>query len=128
MTPPQKNRFLQELQNAIQPLVFSEEFSIDELCRQMGISRMHLHRKLIDSTGLSASHYINLVRLQKAKELLVMSDLTVSEVAYEVGFRDPNYFTRVFVEKNDVSPTCYRKAFFELRYNNPEDRYNGANA
>ena len=60
-------------------------------------------------TGLSTSIYIRTLRLYKAKELLQSSDLNISEIAYEVGFKDPNYFSRAFSDEFNTSPSAIRK-------------------
>lgn len=85
------------------------DLCIEDLCQKLDMSRMHLHRQLKKATGLSASRYIRAVRLQKANELLRSTEQNISEIAYEVGFRDPNYFTRKFVEEYGVAPRDFRK-------------------
>ncbi|MBK9013648.1 MAG: helix-turn-helix transcriptional regulator [Saprospiraceae bacterium] len=73
------------------------------------MSRAQLHRKLTALTGMSATHFIRLVRLRRAKELLLTTNLSISEIAYEVGFRDPNYFSRTFTEEFGTPPSETRK-------------------
>jgi AraC-like DNA-binding protein len=80
------------------------------LCRKIGLGRSQLHNKLKALTGQSTSIYIRAIRLEKAKELLRMTDLNISEVAYEVGFRTPLYFTQVFTEEAGLSPSGFRIA------------------
>ena len=74
-----------------------------------GMSRSQLHRKLKALTGQSASVFIRTIRLEKAKELLRNTDLNISEVAYEVGFRTALYFTQTFTEEMGVAPSVFRK-------------------
>ena len=85
-----------------------EDFGIVELCRLMCISRMQLHRKLKALTNLSASHFIRNFRMRKANKLLIDSNLTISEIAYEVGFRNPSYFSAAFIELFGKSPSQFR--------------------
>lgn len=84
-----------------------DKLSIDWLCQEAGISRMHLHRIIKEKTGLSTSHFIRQFRLEKAIELL-KSDHTISEIAFAVGFKNPSYFTRVFTKNYGCSPSTFR--------------------
>jgi AraC-like DNA-binding protein len=77
----------------------------------MGISRTQLHRKLIALSGLSATMTIRQARINKAKTLLQRSDMNVSEVAYDVGFADPNYFSRIFSKEVGITPTEYARSW-----------------
>ena len=70
---------------------------------------MQLYRKLKNLTDLSARDFIRYVRLQRAAQLLKNSQLTVSEIAYQVGFNDPGYFTRCFKKQFNQSPLSYAK-------------------
>ncbi|HSF87851.1 MAG TPA: ATP-binding protein [Saprospiraceae bacterium] len=81
------------------------EFSVMHLYRAVFLSRTQLHKKLKALTGMSATHFIRHIRLSKAKELLKDPDLNITEIAYQVGFSDPNYFTRCFGEEFGESPS-----------------------
>jgi len=89
----------------------NEKFRIEDLYLQLGVSRVQLHRKLTALTGQSTSNFIRSFRIHKAKKLLMETGKNVSEIAYEVGFSDPNYFTRVFSEEQGLTPTELRKSF-----------------
>ncbi|MEZ4960091.1 MAG: ATP-binding protein [Saprospiraceae bacterium] len=104
-----EDAFLQKARNAVEEHLADDEFGIHQLCRMLTMSRAQLHRKLTALTDKSASHFIRSIRLQRAKELLATTDLTIAEIAYEVGFRDPNYFTRTFAEEFGVAPSETRK-------------------
>jgi AraC-like DNA-binding protein len=87
------------------------DFSVERFAELLNLSRSQLHRKLTQLTGLSASHFLRKVRIEKAKDLLREQRLSVSEVAYATGFGSPSYFTRSFSESEGMSPTDYvRKA------------------
>ncbi len=89
---------------------FSEtNFDITQLCQELGISRPHLHRKLIECGENSASHYIRSFRLQKAKIILETTDLRISEVAYQSGFSNLSYFSTSFLNEFGLPPSEYRK-------------------
>ena len=93
----------------------NEDFTIQELCRRGRISRMHLHRKIKAWSGKSTSHYIRSRRLEKARDLLqAQRDLNISEIAYRVGFKDPNYFTRTFREMFGIPPSVFAETARKL--------------
>ncbi len=85
------------------------EFGIHELCRSIYLSRTQVHKKLKALTGLSASLFIRQIRLLAAREMLQSHELNVTEVAYKVGFTDPNYFSRCFAQEFGISPSDSRK-------------------
>ncbi|MBK7939688.1 MAG: helix-turn-helix transcriptional regulator [Lewinellaceae bacterium] len=82
---------------------------VDALCRKIGMSRTNLHNKLSALTGLSTTLYVRKLRLHRAQELLQTTDATVSEIAYEVGFNDPKFFSRVYTEEYGVPPSEDRR-------------------
>jgi AraC-like DNA-binding protein len=71
--------------------------------------QVHFYRKLKSITNKSIAIFIRSVRLQKAKELIQTSNKTISEIAYEVGFNDPSWFSRSFKEEFSVSPSDFSK-------------------
>ena len=89
----------------------NDRYGIHQLVSDMGVSRVQLHRKLTALTGQSASNFIRNFRLQKAKKLLLETHKNISDIAFEVGIADANYFTRAFVEENGFTPTDMRKTF-----------------
>lgn len=101
--------FVARIRALIETHIDDERYGIDQLCRDAGASRSQIHNKLKKWTGLSATHYIRSIKLQRAKYLLVQTDLNITQVAYEVGFRDPAYFTRVFCESFGGAPKSFRK-------------------
>ena len=83
------------------------EFSVEKLSRELGMSRVHLYKKLTALTGKTPIEFIRIMRLKRAAQLLGKSQLTVSEIAYEVGFNDPRYFSRYFKTEFGVLPSQY---------------------
>ena len=71
------------------------------------MSRVHLYKKLQALTGKAPLEFIRTIRLQHAAQLLEKSQLTVSEVAYKVGFNNPKYFAKYFKEEFNVLPSVY---------------------
>lgn len=85
----------------------NEDFSIEQLCREMGLSRTQLHRKIKASTNLSTSLFIRKIRLEKARELLETSDYNISEIAYLTGNKSPQNFSKYFIKEFGLSYTPY---------------------
>ena len=110
-SPPKglNERFLYDVQHCLERHYPEEEFGIQSLCTMTGVSRTQLHRKLMALTGQSASHFIRSYRLEKAKELLHTTRMTVAEVAYAVGFKDSYYFSRTFAQEFGVAPSEARE-------------------
>ena len=82
-------------------------FSVKDLSDELAMSRVHLYKKLSSLTGKSPLEFIRTVRLKRAAQLLEKSQLTVSEVAYKVGFNNPKYFSRYFKSEFNVLPSEY---------------------
>jgi AraC-like DNA-binding protein len=102
--------FLLELEKIIEQNISDTQFNVHSLEKTLGMSRSHIHRKLIGVTNMSATEFIRFVRLTKASNLLREDkNKTVSEIAYDVGFTSLSYFTRRFHEKFGVSPTDWRE-------------------
>jgi signal transduction histidine kinase/DNA-binding response OmpR family regulator/streptogramin lyase len=98
------------IQNAIKIVednIGDPEFSVEEFSRELGMSRVHLYKKLLALTGKSPIEFIRTIRLQRAAQLLEKSQLTVSEIAYQVGFNNPKYFSKYFRDHFNVLPSVY---------------------
>lgn len=87
--------------------ISDSDFSVENLSHELGMSRVHLYKKLISLTGKSPLEFIRTIRLQRAAQLLEKSQLTVAEVAYKVGFNNPKYFARYFKEQFNSLPSMY---------------------
>lgn len=85
------------------------ELSVEELSRELGMSRVHLYKKLLQITGKTPIEFIRVIRLKRAAQLLRESQLHVSEVAFEVGFNNPKYFSRYFKDELGVLPSVYQE-------------------
>ena len=112
MEIPLNNRdqeFLSNLKNIVEQHLEDSNFNIGTFTQEAGVSRTLLHLKLKKLVNLSASEFVKTIRLQRAAHYLEKSDLTISEIAYKVGYGDPNYFTRSFKEKYGKSPTDYKQ-------------------
>ena len=105
-----ENEFLKNMRLFIEDHITDAQFNMDMLTHHMAMSHPQLHRKITALTGESVGKFVRSIRLSKAKELLRNSDLTISEIAYETGFSEPGYFTKVFSKEFNQSPTEYRAA------------------
>lgn len=85
------------------------ELSVEELSEMVGLSRVHLYRKIKKLTGMSVSEFANSVKLRLSLELLKNSGNSISQIAYEVGFSSPSYFTKCFKELFGISPSDFAK-------------------
>ncbi len=100
------------IQKAIQYVeenISRSELSVEELSRELGMSRVHLYKKLLSITGKSPIEFIRIVRLKRAAQLLRESQQNVSEIAYQVGFNNPKYFSKYFKEEFGVLPSTYQE-------------------
>ena len=83
------------------------DFDVEHLEQAMDMSKMQLYRKLKMLTSLAGNEFIRSIRLQQARLLLEKGQLNVSEIAYQVGFNDPAYFTRAFKKQYGHSPKTF---------------------
>jgi AraC-like DNA-binding protein len=102
-------RFVNQLIANIEANLSDADFNPDTLADKLNVSRSQLYKKVKGLTGLSVSIFVRNIRLRKAAQILKTNSLTVSEVAYEVGFSDPGYFTKCFREMYSVSPSEFMK-------------------
>lgn len=97
-------QFLKQLQAIIQKNLSDSEFGVEDMGQQIGLSRVQLYRKVKAMTGSSVVDLLRKARLAKARHLLETRSMSVSEVAYEVGFSAPSYFTKCFKEEYGMLP------------------------
>ncbi|HCE45917.1 MAG TPA: hypothetical protein DET40_20420 [Lentisphaeria bacterium] len=90
-----------------------ESANLEAAAKQAGYSKFHFSRLFKKATGVSPWTYAVSLKLDKAKELLMNSDVSVKEVALTVGISDPNYFTRIFAKYAGMSPVKYRNVMSE---------------
>lgn len=97
-------QFLNQLHAIIQKNLSDSEFGVEDIGKEIGLSRVQLYRKVKAMTGSSVVDLLRKARLAKAKRLLESRSMSVSEVAYEVGFSAPSYFTKCFKEEYGMLP------------------------
>ena len=91
---------------------FSDRISLNRIAEQCHCNAAYLSHLFRKETGVSTTHYINRCRVERAKHLLDITDLTVTQISGEVGFGDSGYFSRTFKKIQGLSPTQYRRRKF----------------
>lgn len=107
---PIEDEFLLRLVELLEQEGSDADFGIKGICERMHISLTQLDNKTKAITGLSTSRFVRHWRLQKATGLLKDSALTISEIAYEVGFHQPSYFSNSFKGQYGCSPMEFRQS------------------
>lgn len=100
---------IKNIDNILLQRLEDTDYTIEELSKDVGLSRVHLFRKLKAITGLSPSQYIRDFKLDKAVEILNSEYIRNTELAYRVGFQDPNYFLKCFKHRFGKTPSAYGK-------------------
>lgn len=114
------NDFISRLREIVEANFQKEQFGVNELVEKTGLSRSHIHRRLKTSCNKSVSQFIREVRLEKAKALLEEGNLTVSEIAYNVGFGSPSYFIKSFHDYFGYPPGEVKKRFLSDEFSENE--------
>lgn len=99
-----EHAFIGKVRAIIEANFADENFALPQLCSELNMSRSQLFRKLKALVDVSPSDFIRNYRLQKAKTLLETTDLTVSEVAWQVGYKDASHFSRSYQEMFGITP------------------------
>ena len=104
-----EDSFLQKVRAIVETNYRQEDFGLPQLCRKMGMSRSQLFRKMKALTDLAPSDLIRTHRLNRARALLECGTANVAEAAWEVGFKDPSYFSKLYQEEFGEAPSTTRK-------------------
>lgn len=88
---------------------YYENFSMDNLAEQLGVSRSYLSTRFKSETGLTISKYITNLRMSRAKTLLAASNKTINDIATSLGYQDVFYFSRAFKKTTGITPSVYRR-------------------
>ena len=99
--------FLKQIIKCIEINISKSEFGVDQLCKEAGLSRTQLYRKLKGLVGQSANEFVRSFRLKRAAQLLKQQKMTIAEVTYQVGFNDLQYFRYCFKKQFGVNPSEY---------------------
>ena len=101
--------FVEKFKALIEENMGDSELNVEDLGREMGLSRVQLYRKIKSLTNYAPNELLRMSRLKRAASLLASSGMTVAEIAYEVGFTSPSYFTKCYKEQFGESPTEFLK-------------------
>ena len=109
IVPSTQKVFLDKLTSIIDNNISAENFSVNVLCKEIGMSRTQLHRKIKSVTNQSTTEFIRNYRLQLAAELLKQDIGNIAEISNQVGFGSQAYFTKLFQEVYGITPFEYKK-------------------
>jgi len=101
------DKFIHQVITVVEKNLSNADFSVEDLSREMCMSRVSVYKKLFALTGKTPGEFIRSTRLRRAAELLEKTKMTVAEVAYEVGYNNPKYFTRYFKEMFHMLPSVF---------------------
>ena len=101
--------FVSRFKALVEEKMRDPELNVEDLGKDMGLSRVQLYRKLKSLTNYAPNELLRQARLKKAASLLASSEMTIAEIAYEVGFSSPSYFTKCYKEQFGESPTDFLK-------------------
>lgn len=104
-------KFIGKAVKYVEQRMSDSDLSVEELAKNMGMSRVHLYKRITALTGKTPIEFIRVLRLKRATQLLRESQLNVSEIAYQVGFNNPKYFTKYFHEEFGMLPSAYQEAY-----------------
>jgi len=112
--------FLKRLSEITLANLTNDQFGVSSLAREIGMSRSYIHRRLKALTNQSISQFINTVRLEKAMQMLQANMVSAAEIAYNVGFSSPAYFSRCFHKHYGYPPGEVKKRYVEKVRSNDE--------
>lgn len=102
-------KFVNDFSGLVEQNLGNENFSVEEISKALGVSRVQLYRKVKALLDCSVTDYIVNRRLKKAKFLLINERYTIAEITYMVGFSSPNYFSTVFKSKYGMRPSEFKR-------------------
>ncbi|MCX6269052.1 MAG: helix-turn-helix domain-containing protein [Bacteroidetes bacterium] len=107
---PHEAAFMQKINTLIKVNLDNENFDSNALAKAMHMSRTQLFRRLKSLIRQAPANYIKTIRLQKAKELLETTDLTVSEIAFKTGFQTISHFSKIYKKQYGILPSVFRQS------------------
>ena len=94
---------------------YKKQFTLDQVCESININKSYFCTIFKEHTGKTFSHYLSHYRIDKAKELLKNTELSITEVAFTVGYNSVNYFNNNFKRLNNTTPLQYRNEINNLK-------------
>lgn len=104
-------KFIRDAVRIVEENISNEDFSLEDFVDRMNVSKSTLYRKIKSLAGMSTNEFIKDIRLKQACKMMRGQKMSVSEVAYTVGFSQPKYFTYCFKKKFGVLPTEYMERY-----------------
>lgn len=108
-TTPIDEKLLNDTIKAIETNISNTDYSIDDLCTEVGLGRTNLYKKIQTITGMTPANFIRSIRLKKAAAMLKSTDMNISEIADHVGFGNIKYFNKHFKDEFGMTPTLFKK-------------------
>lgn len=105
-----EDAFVRKVREVVEAHLEDFEFSVEHLCRAVHLSQSQLQRKMDALTGLSPNQFIRSLRLRRAQELLRDPERSITAVAFDCGYNDPGYFSRIFKQEFGVTPGEWRES------------------
>ncbi|RAV30260.1 hypothetical protein DN748_05595 [Sinomicrobium soli] len=102
-----EKKLLEKITAIIEERIMDPKLSVEELSRELGMSRSSLHKKLKSVSGKVPNEFIRLVRLKHAAKLLLQNEYTISEIGYMSGFNSHSYFSKCFFKQFRITPTDF---------------------
>lgn len=99
--------FITKFRNLIEDRLIDSDLNVDEIGKNLGLSRVQLYRKIKSLTNYAPNELVRIIRLKAAEQMIINSEKTISEIAYDTGFSSPSYFTKCFKEYFNESPSEY---------------------
>lgn len=105
---PVDEKFVADATAFVEERLSDTDLSVEQMSHELGMSRVKLYRRVLSVTGMTPSEFIRLIRLRHAEQLLVKSQLSISEIAYSTGFSSQRYFSKCFKELYGCIPSEYK--------------------
>lgn len=105
---PSDQKFMNKLMELMESRIDNSDLIVDDLVRDMAVSRSVFFKKLKTLTGLASVEFIKEIRINKAIKLIESGEYSITQVAYMVGINDPRYFSKCFKQKMGMTPSEYR--------------------
>lgn len=119
-TNTRDKEFLEKVVNVIRNRIVDPQLSVEELSRDMAMSRSSLHKKLKSLSGYGPNELIRLIRLKQGAKLLQAGEHSIADIAYMTGFSSPSYFSKCFQQQFKLSPKEFSDDF--IRKNHAQSR------
>lgn len=108
---PMSEQFVKKAVAIVESNLGNPDFSVEDLSREVGMSRVYFYKKILSLTAKTPSEFIRFIRLKRVADLLKKSQLYINEIAFQTGFNDLKLFRKYFKDEFGVTPTEYKKRF-----------------